>query len=162
MRYYTGIGARKTPKEICEKFTRIAEYLKDWTLRSGGANGADTAFELGAGHRDIFLPWRGFNGNHSDLYTQLPEARRLAERFYPKWRDATEPVRKLMARNIHQVLGLELNDPSTLLICWTEGGLEVGGTATAIRVAKEYKVPIFNFGEKDQTKELWEFIKCLE
>jgi hypothetical protein len=161
MRYYTGIGSRKTPSHICEKFTRIAEYLQDWTLRSGGADGADLAFEHGSGHRDIFLPWRGFNGNHSELYTQLPEARRLAEKHHPHWENLTEPVRKLMCRNAHQVLGRNLDDPSTLLICWTENGEEIGGTALAIRLAKEYNVPIFNFGAKDLTQELWKFLKEL-
>lgn len=161
MRYYTGIGARKSPKQICEKFTAIAKYLKDWTLRSGGAEGADEAFELGSGHRDIFLPWRGFRGNNSELYTQLPEARRLAEKHYEKWAVSPETTRKLMARNAHQVLGRNLDDPSTLLICWTEGGLDVGGTKTAIRIAREFNVPIFNFGERDLTKELWEFLKEL-
>jgi predicted Rossmann fold nucleotide-binding protein DprA/Smf involved in DNA uptake len=52
MKYYAGIGSRETPKEICNKMTEIASLLEkqDFVLRSGGANGADSAFEKGHYH----------------------------------------------------------------------------------------------------------------
>ena len=54
-KYYAGIGSRKTPKDICELMTRVARYLyfKGYTLRSGAADGADTAFEIGAGQEKL-------------------------------------------------------------------------------------------------------------
>ena len=71
--YYTGIGARNTPDKVLDLFTNIAKYLatKDFTLRSGAANGADSAFEKGCdisnGSKEIYLPWRGFNNSKSPL-----------------------------------------------------------------------------------------------
>ena len=46
-KYYTGIGSRKTPENILKKFKDIATFLetKQYILRSGGAEGADSAFE---------------------------------------------------------------------------------------------------------------------
>ena len=42
MRYYAGIGSRRTPLAVCEQMTHIAKVLADmnYCLRSGGADGA--------------------------------------------------------------------------------------------------------------------------
>ena len=71
MTIYTGIGSRKTPPFMCWVMTKLAQDLcaKQALLRSGGAGGADTAFEDGADWRkEVYLPWKGFNGNESKLY----------------------------------------------------------------------------------------------
>lgn len=71
---YAGIGSRETPKSILEFFEYLGELLakKGFTLRSGAAKGADSAFEKGcdrvSGLKEIFLPWRGFEGSKSDKY----------------------------------------------------------------------------------------------
>lgn len=46
---YAGIGSRETPRSILDLMTAIARKLEalGYTLRSGGATGADTAFEEG-------------------------------------------------------------------------------------------------------------------
>jgi hypothetical protein len=157
---YTGVGARATPKGVSSRMTKFASLLPDWTLRSGGANGADSAFENGALNKEIFLPWKGFNSNDSPLFTQSQEARDIAEKIHPKWTNLTEGMKKLHARNIHQVLGKDLNSPSLFLVCWTENGEEIGGTRTAIICAKENNIPVFNLA-KDCAKELWNFVKSL-
>jgi predicted Rossmann fold nucleotide-binding protein DprA/Smf involved in DNA uptake len=63
---YAGTGSRKTPPETLVIIKKLAGLLerKGWLLRSGGADGADTAFEQGvmdARHRAIFLPGDWFN-----------------------------------------------------------------------------------------------------
>ena len=74
-KHYAGIGARETPSIICSCMSQLANWLaeENWILRSGGANGADTAFELGCdivqGSKEIFLPEQGYNGNTSDFYS---------------------------------------------------------------------------------------------
>ena len=47
--FYTGVGNRDTPHEYLEKMTVLASLLEKegCILRSGGAEGADTAFENG-------------------------------------------------------------------------------------------------------------------
>lgn len=67
VRAYAGIGSRRTPPEVLGRMRRVAERLdaRGYTLRSGGADGADSAFADGATDKEIFLPWRGFNGVES-------------------------------------------------------------------------------------------------
>jgi len=147
---YCGIGSRETPEAICEEMSEIAETLAEhgFTLHSGGAPGADSAFEAGCtrvrGDKVIFLPWKGFNGNKSTLYDQSKEAFDLAAKYHPAWDKLKEPVRKLMARNVQQVLGTKLISPVRFVVCWTKDGGPTGGTGQALRIAADYKIPVFN------------------
>lgn len=153
MKYYAGIGSRETPKDVCLRMTQIAQRLSSlgYCLRSGGAEGADEAFEFGAKHKQIYLPWSGFNGKKpNDIDYVVPPFRfDLVEKYHPKPSVLSDGGRKLMSRNSYQVLGPNLDDPVDFVLCWTVGGKLKGGTAQALRIAKDYKIPVFNFGEKD-------------
>jgi len=153
MKYYTGVGSRKTPKEILSLIKDIATQLalKDFTLRSGGAVGADNAFErgckLGKGSKEIYKA--------EDC---TPEAMKLASQFHPAWNRCTNYAKQLHGRNAFQVLGKDLSISSKFLICWTPDGcishqdrsIKTGGTGTAISIADHYKIPIYNLKlEKD-------------
>lgn len=155
MKYYTGIGSRNTPEDIGSLMEDIAKMLdqKGYTLRSGGANGADTFFEQGAKHKDIFLPWKGFNGNQSQLYANSDnQATLLAEKHHPVWDKLPRPVRKLMERNVYQILGRDLKTPTSFVVCWTPDGCQsgktrtwkTGGTGLAISLASSMDIPVFN------------------
>lgn len=140
---YTGIGSRQTPQEILEQMTKIARTLAKlgWTLRSGGAAGADTAFEKGATSKEIFLPWKGFNGNSSELYATTSEAKKIAKKFHPAWERCNAYARAFHTRNVYQVLGYDLQTPTKFILCWHN---ESGGTLQACRIAEYYRIPIFN------------------
>jgi hypothetical protein len=149
--YYAGIGSRETPASVQAFFFMLAGELGDlgWTLRSGGADGADAAFEQGlaATHtKEIFLPWRKFNGNVSGLYVPSAEAFALAEKFHPAWNRCSPAARKLLARNMHQVLGADLSTPVQFIVCWTPEGQGSGGTGQALRLAQDRGIPVFDFG----------------
>lgn len=149
MKFYTGIGSRVTPHAICAQMTEIARAMArdGFVLRSGGADGADLAFERGAGEaKNIYLPWRRFNGNLSPLFTPSPEAHAMAETFHGGWAWLTAGAQKLHARNVHQVLGLDLQTPSLRVVCWTPGGRLIGGTATAIKIALAHGIEVTNLG----------------
>ena len=147
---YTGVGSRKTPNHILSTMLQFATVMgsQGVLLRSGGANGADTAFEtgcdVGKGAKQVFLPWKGFNKNCSELYHIMDQAYEIAASIHPAWDKCQQAARKLHARNCHQVLGPNLCDPSDVVVCWTPGGNVVGGTATAIKLAQKYNVPILN------------------
>jgi hypothetical protein len=85
---YLGAGSRESPPDILALMRRIAAALahRGWALRSGGAPGADTAFEEGAraaGSRiGLYLPWRGFAGRMRDVV--LHEATQLAWEMAPR------------------------------------------------------------------------------
>lgn len=164
MKYFTGVGSRQTPNNILEKMVKITTSLQDeYCLRSGAAPGADTAFEFGCtnGNKEIYLPWKGFNGNYSKLYTITDEATEIASEFHPAWNRLNQAAKKLMARNVYQVLGYNLNSPSEFLLAWTQDGCEsqktrtikTGGTGLAIAIASYNNIPVINmfnnnWGEK--------------
>lgn len=146
-KYFTGIGSRETPERVCSAMTQISSYLEHegYTLRSGGADGADLAFERGMiqGHKEIWLPWLKFNKSDS-LLLPTSEAFSIAATVHPVWDRLSPAAKKLHARNCHQVLGETLDDPSAFLLCWTPNGKIAGGSATAINLAMRYNVPVFN------------------
>lgn len=164
-KYFTGIGSRSTPKDICEIMSIIPIFLnKDhgYILRSGGAPGADLAFEtfLSNDVKNIYLPWKGFNDNKSQLYNVTTGAYSIAEKFHPAWKSLSQAGKKLHARNVYQVLGEDLNTPSDFVLCWTADfceshetrSRETGGTGTAISIASYFNVPVFNMARKDWYK----------
>jgi len=165
MKYYAGIGSRNTPISLVKEINYITKALarNNYILRSGGAQGADTYFENGCdlanGDKEIYLPWKNFNGNKSNLYIITEEAKALARKFHPNGNYLTESVLKLMARNCYQVLGKSLNVPVDLVICWTSDGKDSGGTGQALRIARYYKIPVYNLRNQSDINELKEFFK---
>lgn len=162
---YTGIGSRDVPKEIEAIFTKIAMSLakRDYTLRSGGADGSDLAFECGCdrlrGKKEIYIPWKGFNNSNSELYGVTDEMYRIAERYHPYWHNLKDGAKKLHARNCSQILGKDLNTPTNFVICYTKDGKLQGGTAQALRIAMDYDIKIFNAGSYDDLNEFVNDIK---
>ena len=145
---YTGIGSRETPDEVLEIMSDVAYILSDYgyTLRSGAANGADSAFEFGCicsvGKREIYLPWEGFNNNSSNLYHISDEAFAIAEKHHPSWNLLREDAKKLHARNTYQILGYQVNHPSLFVICYAHP--QKGGTLQALRISRIYNIPVIN------------------
>ncbi len=165
MKFYTGIGSRQTPKDICDLMTRTAAELEGagYILRSGGAEGADTAFEKGVKLRkEIYIPWKNFNGNPSLLFEPSQEAIEMARQFHPAWDKCSKGAKILHARNCHQILGKDLKTNSLFALCWTPGGRLTGGTAQALRIAMHYGIPICNFGASDAKEQFRKLLPILE
>jgi hypothetical protein len=125
-------------------------------LRSGGADGADLAFEIAydqlGGKKEIYIPSKCFNKSTSILYPPTSAAVDLAAQYHPAWKILPQYTQALMARNGHQVLGHNLDDPVLMVVCWTPDGVESGskttrftsGTGQAIRIASDYNIPVFH------------------
>jgi hypothetical protein len=58
-----------------------------------------------------------------------------------------------MVRNTYQVLGADLNMPADVVVCWTVDGKASGGTGQAMRIAKDYAIPIVNLYHQNQLDE---------
>ena len=148
-KYYTGIGSRSTPENILENMTSYAKRLSlfGYTLRSGGADGADTAFEKGSLRNEIYLPWHNFNGREGKSSIPI-EAFDIAENIHPNWQACRDGARKLHARNIQQVLGKDLETPSEFVVYWAKesNGEVQGGTRTAVELARQHSIPTYNLG----------------
>lgn len=165
MKYYTGIGSRSTPATILTLMTALGEHFakEGFTLRSGGAEGADSAFEMGAiaarVPSDIYLPWRDFNKHPSPLFEITTEALALAEKYHPAWDKCSQGAKRLHARNMYQILGIDLHNPSAFVVCWTPQGSGSGGTGQALRVAKDANIPIFDLGNDAILEDLQRLLK---
>lgn len=164
MKAYAGIGSRKTPVNVRELMTQLAAKLEQdgWILRSGGAVGADTAFERGVKqprNKQIFLPWANFNGNNSQLDKPSADAFRMASEFHPAWERCSAPARKFHARNCHQVLGDTLTKPARMVVCWTPNAAITGGTGQALRIAQHHGIEICNMADPAVLARIEEYVK---
>lgn len=175
--FYAGIGSRRTPPAILALMQKIGARLGSlgFVLRSGGAQGADQAFQQGAASvgaaMQIFLPWPGFEGHKgSYVFTSpAPDAFKIVAPLHPKWDSLTQGARRLHARNAHQVLGPRLNDPVRFVVCWTPDGAEqaqevsrdTGGTGMGIRLASLYGIRVFNLAREGRLQALGELIRAL-
>lgn len=150
--YYAGIGSRNITRATSYLFMRFACCMafKGGKLRSGGASGADTSFEVGAQiaydalsqkfglpagaykHvHDIFLPFREFNGRKNDpergyLFLKSSKAEDIAAQFHPGWERLTFGPRSMMSRNSMQALGADLETPARFTFCHTNDGAFTG------------------------------------
>jgi hypothetical protein len=119
--------------------------------------------------REIYLPWKKFNGRRKHYDPYHPEynadnddegyyvpdehwptyakAQVIAQSVIPWWDRLKPSHRRMHTRNVYQVLGLDLNTPSKLLVCNADldgKGEPKGGTRTAIKIAEEHDVPVMN------------------
>jgi hypothetical protein len=147
--------------------TAMATILenKEFTLRSGGAQGADSAFEKGVQNdlnKEIYLPWQNFNDSNSPYCSIHPEAYEMAEHYHPAWDKCSPAARKFHARNCYQILGYNLDTESQFVICWTPDAKFTGGTGQALRIADDRGIPIFNLANPSWDPAFHEFLKDWE
>lgn len=146
---YAGIGSRETPEHILHQMRGLAYYLetKRYHLRSGGADGADKAFEEGQtlGLTEIYTA-----SDHLPLWTNV-----FTDFFHPNPTALSPYARKLMNRNAMQILGDCGDDPVDFVVCWTKGGKKVGGTAQAMRIAEHYNIPIYNLAIEGELEKIY-------
>jgi len=162
----TGVGSRETPREILDVIRKVSKklVLSGYTLRSGGADGADEYFYEGwldAWNQDeavpkaeIYLPWTDFNGlqeGSNNLIVRdrlvLSRAEELVNQIHPAANKLSRGAKALHTRNCFQVLGKDLQTPSTLFLCYAKidsKGEPSGGTRTAIKIAERIGLKVNN------------------
>lgn len=119
--------------------------------------------------KEIFVPWDGFE-DHTMREPWPDEAYTLAMGRYgaKRWKNLSQGIQKLQARNMQQILGAKLDSPSKFVLCWTQDGAEsydkvsllTGGTGTAIWVASQKGIPVINMqnpGWQDRLCELTDY-----
>lgn len=188
MKYYTGIGSRETPKDIMQLMSKLAYKLasEGYVLRSGAAQGADSAFEDGCREWDnetsdgftaptlaqIYIPWDSFAEReeyYKDWYKVLDrmpnkdKAYEIASQTHPAWAKCSRGAKALHARNVYQVLGSSLDSPSQFLVCWAKtypNGRPKGGTSTAWNLAEKVGVThLFNLYKDEDRKRIEKFLE---
>lgn len=148
MKYYAGIGSRSTPDDILSTILSLSLKLahEEYTLRSGGAPGADEIFAAGTCNQEIFVSKDATVESIEYVKGCLPNNR---SNF-----DAWKPYTKgLLGRNMMQVLGKDLTTPVEFVVCYAPSLVyeddSPGGTGYAIRCAIKNSIPVYNmFDEK--------------
>jgi hypothetical protein len=186
MKKYCGIGSRQTPSLILEIMEEFGYYAakKSYRLLSGGAAGADSAFEKGCKaycsehnkplreYMTIFLPHDEFQNKSGDGEAYISEiddyAYDIAKKHHPVWNRLSSIAKRLMARNTYQVLDKTLDSPVDFVICWTPDGakhqttIDTGGTGQAIRIAIAHKVPVYNLADLKDHKNIMETLEWMK
>ena len=155
---YAGIGSRETPLEVLNIMTTMAMVLgmKGYILSTGAAKGADQAFARGAmavkSPVKLCLPWYSYESSfvdevkntcETDIYVHEGYKHfELVKKFHPAADRLKNSVMKLHARNVEIVSGCDF------VVCWTPGGAMKGGTAMGIRIANEFKIPVYNLANQ--------------
>ncbi len=156
---YAGIGHRdlvgyiepNTGLPVDQMISWLAGVLESlgYTLNSGGAKGADMAFEAGVNnprHKNVF---------HTADATE--ETREIAKEIHPAGERLHGYVLDLMARNTMQIFGWDLDKPVDFVVCFTKDGCESyktrtresGGTGQSIEMASLKGIPVFNMKNPD-------------
>jgi hypothetical protein len=168
--HYAGIGSRETPSQVLEQMKKVGSFLaqRGYVLRSGGAKGADSAFERGCdearGMKQIWQP--------SQSYFPLHEwATEKASSVC--WEFPLEKMKaltiSLITRNMYQVYGdseeFSKTTPVDFLVYWSEGnpleeGADSGGTRYAVRVAHQAGIKTYNL--RTQKEEFASFLRTIK
>lgn len=169
----TGIGTRKINKPAFNMLFQIARRMahQGWELRSGGAIGADTAWEqgwLGFDRKEIYVV-KGTTcdiakyatcGHISDYGDIWFEAEDIASKLHPRWENLGEYAQAMHTRNVFQVLGLDLKSKSDVVAAYAppDGQSVKGGTASAFNLARAKGIPAFNLWTKEGQQLFFAFV----
>lgn len=185
--YYTGVGSRETPQNILDFMIQIGYRMAQlgYVGRSGSAGGADSAFEQGFMNYiqqypesgimfEGYLPWKGFSDIQPDKYhVDTPKlynynrAVDIASQTHPVWERLKRGAQALHTRNVYQVLGLDLKAPSNVLFCYAQPtynkhkeltGVK-GGTNTAVQLALNNNIKVYNFYFEEDIIKVKELLK---
>lgn len=159
-KFYAGIGSRETPLPIQQKMFELGKVLAQsgWILRSGGAQGADTAFEKGCDSvnkdlKEIFKADDAEEWAFEEVLKFIPANRPP----FHTWKPYTQA---LVARDMMQVKGRHQEALVKFVACWTLANLnDGGGTGYAMRCGDYYNIPIFNFQEEGVIENLMDFLE---
>lgn len=159
---YAGIGSRKTPANVLINMQAFASMFayNGHTLRSGHAQGADTAFEVG--HRAVTFDNMEIFKIEDAKYPLHPEWFEMGFRFHPAWKICNRYAQMAHARNSAIVMGANLDKPVDFILCWTPNGGPTGGTGQALRIAAHYKIPVFNMFADDWLNNFTAFLETKE
>lgn len=161
--YIACIGSRETPPEAIQwmESTGAALVRAGFGIISGNAPGADQAWARGGNSVDpemvtLCLPWATFEGHavHPKNVVQLIDyaARRcesIVKMVHPRTESLSPGSFRLHGRNVMIV------EPSTLVVGYLNpqkrGG---GGTGTAFKIAKLFKIPTMNVAHETVRNDL--------
>lgn len=151
----TLVGSREAPAKIIRVAEQMGKALSDrgWIARSGGAIGMDQAFLrfYDPALTEVYRPDSKNGAINALEFDNWEEAESIAKTYVLHFEYMNLYSKQLHTRNAYQVLGRNLDLRSDMLICWAKesSGIALGGTRTAVLIAKSYKVPVLNLSRPD-------------
>lgn len=177
--FWTGIGSRQVPDDVIANMVKFGYEMAStgMCLRSGKASGSDTGFQIGVetfllkkGNEnlplmEIYIPWNRFDNYRVKIVTHdiigpdqasWPQAKQIAKQIHPNPKALKDAALSLHARNVYQVLGTHLTEPSEFVIFYADehNGVVKGGTATAVHLARKHNIPTYNIKTDNGDEEL--------
>lgn len=166
-KFWSGIGSRETPNEICDLMKQIGKKLENrgWTLRSGGAKpkrkslttwSADLAFEYFVKNKYIYTV-KNFDFSEPNYSFCRNEVLSVLDKKIDL-DNYDKHCQILLLRDINQVLGSSKTCPdhSKFLICWVKhenyNESDLGGSRIAIRCALKHGIKVYNLVNKDHVQ----------
>lgn len=159
---FTGIGARTIPSNIFSLLCSIGILLRNnnWVCRTGTARGSDMAFRASYEARPANLEVYATEDILHNKYGNADLAKRIVRNYHPCYDEIKyDFCQALLARNVYQILGSDLNTPSEIVFCYTENGLVQGGSSIVLRIAQHYGIPIVNLGNPKHLKAIVDYLK---
>lgn len=141
IREFAGIGNREISKETFDRIAKISRGLNriGYTLRSGGARGSDSAFQIAYSRSGNSLIYRPDD--------DIPQwAYDMAVKKHPAGHSLKTHTKKLMARNCMIILGASGNSPVDFVLCYNNPlqSKSLGGTGFSVQIARSHEIPVFN------------------
>lgn len=151
-KFYAGFGHDDTPDDIMhimQNFGTMAESL-GWTLRTGGHGPAARAFETGVKHylnKEVFLPWGAYQGNKSHRTKPRALGSQIMNDIQPGFDDLSDGAKKFHLANVQIILGDHFETPVRFVLCWSPANTSEGVYGSAMRLAEQRGIPVFNFSD---------------
>ena len=137
VRAYAGFGSWNTPAHIVVVIESLGRALAEagWTLRTGGAAGAESAFERGC---DAV-------GGRKELVGRPADIESASAQFWPEtllpWAQLSANTRALLAQSACQILGPDLDAPAKFLAYWKSTDGRSFEIDHALQIAAAHAVP---------------------
>lgn len=160
--------------EIEDRILEISKLLVEKQKYGFRHNGEkydlyDKIIDVDPSKAESYLPWKKFN---EDVTSVIPRPSLTAYQhaaFYHKaFKKLPNPVRAIISKDIHVILGKECDSPIEFLICFSNDGADsikstnfktTGPLSFPIAVCEQMGIPVFNLKNDGAFKKLVEFIK---
>lgn len=175
-RTFTVVTHDEVPGEVIILIEQLAKLLnsKGFTYRYDGNKqdkGAGIAYEAAKSRSEIYLPWKGFNKDVTGKLNKPSEkAYGYAAGIHKGFNKIPAPVKAIVARNVHTVLGENCDTPINLLITYTSDGAEVnadvkykttGPIGFFINASEAVNTPVFNLKNSTAKERIVEFLNTM-
>lgn len=143
------------PPEVVERAKQIAEILNnhEYTVRHDGLSPIAKTFEgIFSTRKELYLPWKNFNEQNSSFSYSTTQSMDIVKKFFPAFDKIKDSAKAFLSRGVRMILGQNLKSNTSLVIVWTEDGVEdslhktaqTGFSGFPMGIAFSMYIPVIN------------------